>query len=172
MAAVGGLPVVSWVTRPGPPQGGAVVARLIDNGRSLPDPRPALVAKWREMGERYSTRWIITDDGHRVGVTDTDDGFYGEPWSIDADRLEAGEPVKIHAWQLPKQFRPDGCRTDDRIRLEGDGLVVIVKAARPTSSPGRREPSTHDDRRDSPPQEVFDLAGPQKLREATVKAPL
>jgi len=41
------------------------------------------------------------------------------------DRLEAGEPVEVHSWELPDQARR-GFGVSERVRVESDGSLALV----------------------------------------------
>lgn len=67
-----------------------------------------LIERFRESASRYRSA-----------------GPYREPWTRQADALEAGESIEIEAWQLPLWHSKR--RGRGRVRVDSDGTVTVTR---------------------------------------------
>ena len=87
------------------------MARRRRQPERTPDARAQLRQRLVRLIEHYAD--AITGAGH------------GCPWLVQLDRLDAGEPLVVHAWQLPRRCWPAGATISDRLTVAADGTVTI-----------------------------------------------
>ena len=72
----------------------------------------------RELTERMHERCIRFPDR----IVYPDGKVMMSPWPAQYAKLTAGEPLELHACQLPAWARPAECR--GRVRVESDGTLT------------------------------------------------
>jgi hypothetical protein len=87
------------------------------------DVRAQLIAKMRTTNGHYGHLRPGEEYPHGLTEAEKDARRVMSVWGDCIARLEAGEPVEVYGWQLPKLARPDG---GGRFRIESDGSVTAI----------------------------------------------
>jgi hypothetical protein len=87
------------------------------------------VSRWRRDAPATSgARQYLLEQ--LVHLDETYRGAVGgrTPWARSAARLEAGEPLEVHGWQLPDSVRTDwGITVNDWVRVNADDSLNVLK---------------------------------------------
>jgi hypothetical protein len=75
--------------------------------------RAFLTARWARREAHWRTRG--------------GDFPFVQPYTRRLDALAAGLPVEVGGWELPAALRPAGAGPQDRLRVDGDDGVTVIR---------------------------------------------